>query len=82
MKVPVYLRTLRKHAGQGPGWSKRVCVGRAGATAAHASMGQGVISPCHVLGQAAAASEHEVLWCAHMQFFWMLRGAPEVPART
>lgn len=54
-------------------------VGQTGPTAAHASMEQGDISPCQVLGQAAAAREEGVLWCAHMELFWMPRNVGLCP---
>lgn len=41
--------------------------------------GAGVTSPCHALGQAAAASDEGVLWCAHTHFFWMPRNVGLCP---
>lgn len=45
-------------------------------TSAHASVEQGALCPCHVLGQAAAASED---WCAHMHIFGMPRNVGQCP---
>lgn len=77
MGVPVYLRMLSKHAGQSPGWRSKCWADRTHSSSCQ--RGAGGINPCQVLGQAAAAREEGVLWCAHMELFWMPRNVGLCP---